>query len=84
MTSNSALYASFPAPLRYAVTGVLWATIGFFMWGIFVVGHDCGHNNFSNYTQLNDVLGNLLHASIMVPYWPWRLSHVSRIHMVKC
>jgi len=80
VTSNSALYASFPAPLRYAVTGVLWATIGFFMWGIFVVGHDCGHNNFSNYTQLNDVLGNLLHASIMVPYWPWRLSH-RRHHM---
>ena len=60
--------------------GAFWMTIGFFMWGIFVVGHDCGHSNFSDYTVVNDVLGNLLHASIMVPYWPWRLSHVSRMH----
>ena len=53
---------------------------GFFMWGIFVVGHDCGHGTFSSYEWLNDILGHITHGSIMVPFYPWQLSH-RRHHM---
>ena len=47
---------------------------------IFVVGHDCGHGNFSESETLNDIIGHITHGSIMVPYYPWQLSH-RRHHM---
>ena len=47
---------------------------------IFVVGHDCGHGNFSESETLNDIIGHITHGSILVPYYPWQLSH-RRHHM---
>jgi len=50
------------------------------MWGIFVIGHDCGHSTFSDSEKLNDFIGHITHGSILVPYYPWQLSH-RRHHM---
>lgn len=52
-----------------------WAWGGFFMWSMFVVGHDCGHGTFSKYPLVNHCFGLLTHGFISVPYFPWRLSH---------
>lgn len=34
-----------------------------------------GHQSFSNNKSLNDLVGNITHASILVPYHGWRISH---------
>ena len=34
-----------------------------------------GHQSFSNNRDLNDLVGNIAHASILVPYHGWRVSH---------
>lgn len=44
-------------------------------WALFVVGHDCGHQSFSNNQKLNNLVGNFVHASILVPFHGWRISH---------
>lgn len=77
---NSPIYASLPDYQKYAATIAFWNISGFFMWGIFVIGHDCGHGTFSEHGLLNDTLGHLTHGSILVPYFAWQLSH-RRHHM---
>eukprot|EP00878_Enallax_costatus_P023475 GHUV01024971.1.p1 GENE.GHUV01024971.1~~GHUV01024971.1.p1 ORF type:complete len:194 (+),score=48.83 GHUV01024971.1:432-1013(+) len=52
-----------------------WLAQGTMFWALFVVGHDCGHQSFSNNRSLNDLVGNITHSSILVPYHGWRISH---------
>lgn len=54
-----------------------WYLQGTLMWGLFTIGHDCGHNSFSRYDTLNWIMGNFLHTIILTPYEQWRLSHKS-------
>lgn len=34
-----------------------------------------GHQSFSNSKKINDLVGNIVHSSILVPYHGWRVSH---------
>ncbi|KAG1662017.1 hypothetical protein FOA52_009506 [Chlamydomonas sp. UWO 241] len=52
-----------------------WFAQSSMFWSLFVVGHDCGHQSFSNNRSINDLIGNIVHASILVPYHGWRISH---------
>ncbi|KAL2521010.1 Temperature-sensitive omega-3 fatty acid desaturase [Forsythia ovata] len=54
---------------------VYWFAQGTIFWAIFVLGHDCGHGSFSNNPNLNNIVGHILHSSILVPYHGWRISH---------
>lgn len=52
-----------------------WFSFGTVMWGLFFIGHDCGHGSFSRHYWLNQLFGNLVHTFDLVPYEMWRLSH---------
>lgn len=54
---------------------IFWLMQGTMFWALFVVGHDCGHRSFSRYKWLNDTIGHLAHAPILVPFHGWRISH---------
>ena len=59
--------------------GIAWLFYWFFQgtmfWALFVVGHDCGHESFSKYKLVNNVVGSLVHGFLLVPYKSWALSH---------
>lgn len=44
---------------------IYWFAQGTMFWALFVVGHDCGHQSFSNNKTLNDFVGNIVHSSIL-------------------
>ncbi|OKH19271.1 fatty acid desaturase [[Limnothrix rosea] IAM M-220] len=54
---------------------IFWFAQGTMFWALFVVGHDCGHGSFSKSKLLNNIIGHLSHAPILVPFHGWRISH---------
>eukprot|EP00599_Poterioochromonas_sp_BG-1_P009166 CAMPEP_0173142474 /NCGR_PEP_ID=MMETSP1105-20130129/6105_1 /TAXON_ID=2985 /ORGANISM="Ochromonas sp., Strain BG-1" /LENGTH=388 /DNA_ID=CAMNT_0014055863 /DNA_START=50 /DNA_END=1216 /DNA_ORIENTATION=+ len=77
---ESEIWTTLPFAAQAGASLLYWNVAGFFMWCIFVVGHDCGHGTFSNNKLLNNILGHITHGSILVPFFPWQLSH-RRHHM---
>eukprot|EP01006_Ploeotia_vitrea_P022459 TRINITY_DN54871_c0_g1_i2.p1 TRINITY_DN54871_c0_g1~~TRINITY_DN54871_c0_g1_i2.p1 ORF type:complete len:388 (+),score=191.88 TRINITY_DN54871_c0_g1_i2:83-1246(+) len=72
---DSLLLGSALHSLRYVLWPTYWFLQGTVFWGLFVVAHDCGHGSFSPNQRLNDCIGTVLNALILVPYMSWRLSH---------
>lgn len=48
---------------------------GNLFFGLFVIGHDCGHGSFSQNKAVNHVIGFILHHFLLTPYWAWKKSH---------
>jgi omega-3 fatty acid desaturase (delta-15 desaturase) len=70
------LSSLFTSPWIHSLLIVLyWAVQGTFFMALFVLGHDCGHSSFSDYPLLNDIVGTITHAFLMVPFYQWKLSH---------
>lgn len=59
--------------------GALWMVqsylIGLFGFGLWILAHECGHGAFSDYQNVNDVIGWVLHSYCGVPYFSWKFSH---------
>ncbi|KAI0261108.1 delta-12 fatty acid desaturase protein [Gloeopeniophorella convolvens] len=73
-------HISLPSPWLYTAANIaLWSTYGFFAgtWacGLWVIGHECGHQSFSEYKNLNNFVGWVLHSSLGAPYHSWRITH---------
>ncbi|ODV60034.1 oleate delta-12 desaturase [Ascoidea rubescens DSM 1968] len=49
--------------------------LGAFMTGLWVVGHDCSHNAFSETMILNDIVGWFLHSYTLEPFFAWKDGH---------
>lgn len=61
--------------LRVPVTCALWLVITAGMVGLFVIGHDCGHESFSRYRWVNRMVGHVCMSPILTGFHNWRLSH---------
>ncbi|RHZ18221.1 hypothetical protein DYB31_014316 [Aphanomyces astaci] len=48
---------------------------GVVFWGVFTIGHDCGHSSFSRYHNLNFIVGCITHSAILTPFESWRITH---------
>lgn len=67
-------------PIYCTIFGYLiyWFVQGSIMCGIWVLGHECGHDAFSENALINDIVGLILHSAVLVPYHGFKFIH--RIH----
>lgn len=69
-----------PHPYAYRIASfVLWSLYGFwtglFATGLWVIGHECGHQAFSESKFINNTAGWIIHSALGVPYHAWRITH---------
>lgn len=74
--THSPIWANFAIWQKAIATGSFWAVAGFFMWCIFVIGHDCGHGTFSKNEKVNNILGHVTHGSLLVPFFSWQVTQI--------
>ena len=55
--------------------GLLWLLQGWVLVGLFVVGHDCGHQSFSRRPWVNALVGTICLAPLANSYFAWRITH---------
>ncbi|CAK8571018.1 unnamed protein product [Lathyrus sativus] len=54
---------------------IYWVVQGCVLTGVWVIAHECGHHAFSEYQWVDDLVGLILHSSLLVPYFSWKYSH---------
>ncbi|KXN88222.1 Delta(12) fatty acid desaturase [Leucoagaricus sp. SymC.cos] len=69
-----------PHPYAYRFAHfALWSFYGFwvglFATGLWVIGHECGHQAFSESKLINNTAGWFIHSALGVPYHAWRITH---------
>ncbi|KAJ7210903.1 fatty acid desaturase-domain-containing protein [Mycena pura] len=78
--TNPARQVALSQVLRWIAWCVYWWFQGLVFTGIWVIGHECGHDAFSPYRILNDAIGFTTHSFLWTPYFSWKVSH-HRHHM---
>ncbi|GKA25802.1 fatty acid desaturase, type 1 protein [Tanacetum coccineum] len=71
-----------PKPFSYVAWPLYWYLQGAYLLGLWVLGHECGHQAFSDYEWLNDTIGFILHSFLITPYYSFKYSH--RTHHANC
>ncbi|KAF4380612.1 hypothetical protein F8388_009746 [Cannabis sativa] len=64
-----------PHPLQYLAWPLYWIFQGSIFAGIWVLGHDCGHQAFSDHQWVDDTVGFVLHSALLFPYFSCKYSH---------
>jgi hypothetical protein len=75
---TAAVYlAKLDAP--WTVKAPLWLLYSFvqglFFTGLWILAHECGHDSFSPYLNVNATTGWVLHSMLLVPFFSWKFSH---------
>lgn len=65
----------FSFTVKFLVWNCFWIIQGCNGTALWVIAHECGHHAFSPYRKLNNILGFLLHSTLLVPYHSWRITH---------
>ncbi|GAA5849384.1 hypothetical protein JCM3766R1_006062 [Sporobolomyces carnicolor] len=60
---------------KWAAWVAYWTFQGWVMTGLWVLGHECGHQAFSTSKTINNAVGLVIHSFLLVPYHSWRISH---------
>ncbi|KAL6341238.1 hypothetical protein AAG906_032356 [Vitis piasezkii] len=68
-------FSLLPSWLTYLAWPLYWTLQGCTLTGVWVIAHECGHHAFSDYQWLDDTVGLILHSSLLVPYFSWKISH---------
>ncbi|XP_060171476.1 delta(12)-acyl-lipid-desaturase-like [Lycium barbarum] len=63
------------SPYCYLAWSAYWFIQGCVCVGIWVIAHECGHQAFSKYPWINDIVGFILHSALLTPYFSWKYSH---------
>jgi omega-6 fatty acid desaturase (delta-12 desaturase) len=53
----------------------IWIVYGWALVGLFVIGHDCGHESFSRRQWVNTLVGHFAMAPLANSFHAWKLSH---------
>ncbi|KAJ4823123.1 hypothetical protein Tsubulata_001891 [Turnera subulata] len=64
-----------PTPLNYVAWPIYWSVMGAFMTALWIIGHECGHNAFSEYQWVDNILGLILHSALMTPFFSFKYTH---------
>eukprot|EP00730_Choanoeca_flexa_P009685 TRINITY_DN12871_c0_g1_i1.p1 TRINITY_DN12871_c0_g1~~TRINITY_DN12871_c0_g1_i1.p1 ORF type:complete len:381 (+),score=83.70 TRINITY_DN12871_c0_g1_i1:70-1212(+) len=64
-----------PTVAALALWPLYWFFQGAIMTGLWVIAHECGHRAFCDNEDVGDVVGLILHSTLLVPYHSWRISH---------
>ncbi|KAI8815040.1 delta-12-fatty acid desaturase [Cladochytrium replicatum] len=61
--------------LPFVLWPAYWVAQSVFFTGIWILAHECGHGGFSDYKSVNNLVGFILHSSLLVPFFSWKYSH---------
>ena len=68
------------------INWILWTVYalinGTIVFGLWVIGHECGHGAFCDNQVVSDLVGFVLHTALLVPYFAWQHTHA--VHHGKC
>lgn len=53
----------------------LWVITGTALTGLFILGHDCGHQAFSEKQWINELFGHLFMLPVIYPFHNWCVQH---------